>query len=1475
MPGVFRVNAHKISPSRPYLRLICFALTAPCLIVFSVAAAQVPQRTFSPVYSFEAERLLRTADQLAREGQWAEVIDLYLRVIQQHAGRVTALPKDDPQADPSGLTRLYVDARLHCQRRIAALPPDAIALYRNRTDPQAEAWFRRGGETQDPSWFRRIIEEAFCSSWGDDAALALADLAFREGRFSEALALFNRLLPADIAPPGTLVHPDPQVDRSQLAAKIILAKVALGRLTDQDLAAFRDAFPDAQGALAGRKGRLADLLADAIREDDLEPSAELDERWPTFAGSNARGDSAPTPVEAGSFLWRVKLEPAAVVRQYPPANARLGGMGRFAGEAASSPEPALPYFPIIVGDQIVLCDDASVTAYHLAPRANPESGQAAITPAQLLAWDQKLRTPFGDTPARTPISGTVRYSLSAAADRIFVRLGSLGSRGLGGTLIAIRNNRQVEGKRLWERAASDISLPREPGDNQNRFAAFEGAPIATDVSVFIALTETGTETGCYVACLDAESGATRWVRYLGNSNAPVDGFAFQAGASSTDVGHRLLASDGDTLFYLTHMGALAALDVQNGSIRWLATYPTRDRARSVNLKRAANPAIVQAGKVVIAPDDSAPVFAFEAATGRLLWKSQPLEQAVHLLGFAKGGIALTGDHVWLLDPDSGKVRATWPEVGAFDGYGRGLLAGDAIFWPTKTDIKVLDQTTGTPGGHPPIRLLQQFGTSGGNLAIGDGYLAIAQRDALVVFAGNARLIEQYQQEIAQNPQRALLHFRLGRVAEALGQYDLATQSFAAALSHAKPHEDVDGLPLPDEARARLFHLYMHQANTKAQARDWTAAAQAFEQAESAALTDRDRLAARIRLAEIHESNGSPARAVADLQNLLAQDNLRLQLVEIDPQRSLRAEVWIKQQLERLIQNHGRLLYADYDAKARALFDRGRDLADPRPLLAIAQVYPLADVLPRALLELARVYEKEKRWADAALAYKRLAALESAEPRLAALALLELARVYESQRLWAAASQTYQTARDRFGTIQIQDPAADLVGSVDALVASRAARLPAAASLMSGGEPAFAWPLQRQGESHWTSSARPLAPDGFLPAPDTPSLFLYESRKLRPVLDSEKSWHAPLEDDPHWLGFLAGRLLVGTPRRLLALDLESGAVAWKFPSLDPHQQPDLPGPFVSDNLPRDDRDPSRPTGRFHAFHLQGDRLICLQGDSALLALDGATGRPDWIHFPESGSINRHLLVSPERVVAQLQQPAALLVLDAATGRSIARFSQPDETDPWAHAPLPLDDDRLAVALQSQTVGVFSLAQGKMLWSYRDQPTLPRRGTPRILGDRSRLLVLYDGNDLVCLDPAQGQRLWNRRLGLEDISDADRAFALDARRFYSAIGGKLTALNLADGEPAWSKTLVGPSGGWNLLLEDQHILAYTDPARAPEGKLDHLVLLSARRDSGQIVQRLVIPGAFPTLALRLLPSGIELATAQAAWKLAPMDASAPNR
>ena len=68
------------------------------------------------------------------------------------------------------------------------------------------------------------------------------------------------------------------------------------------------------------------------------------------------------------------------------------------------------------------------------------------------------------------------------------------------------------------------------------------------------------------------------------------------------------------------------------------------------------------------------------------------------------------------------MKHVWPDGAERPGYGRGVLAGDSVLWPTRDKLYVFDQQTAQPR---KVVDLAARGASGGNLLVADGRLLIA------------------------------------------------------------------------------------------------------------------------------------------------------------------------------------------------------------------------------------------------------------------------------------------------------------------------------------------------------------------------------------------------------------------------------------------------------------------------------------------------------------------------------------------------------------------------------------------------------------------------------------------------------------------------------------------------------------------------------------------------------------------------------
>ncbi len=1433
--------------------------------------------------SHSADALLRSAENHVRAGDYAEAIGIYERISQLYGDKVVEI-----QSDAGGPeTRLSINARRESQRRIAALPPEARALYRARTDAQAELLYRQGLENRDRGALRRVVDQAFCSSWGDDALDLLGDLAFQSGQFTEALEAYEQLIPDRPLGGAGLVHPDPSIDRTRVEAKKLLCRAAIGEHspTTDELAAFARSHPAEITTFAGRRGPIASDLVAAVRDDHLGPPAQEDGRWPTFAGSFTRSRIAPGPIDVGSLQWRVSLTPVEISRNQ--FRQRSSGLN-------PSSDRLLAYHPIIIGDQVLVANDRGITAYDLNVRPGDPS-LAGVAHGEI-AWQTTPDQAIAQTASRV-ITGLPRYTLTAVGHRVYARLGppagsNLSFNRMGAPTpartpsLVVAVDRSSEGKLLWKSIATEIPLPKRPHNDKSPAAVFEGSPVADAHSVYVAVTDRVEMTASYVVCLDANTGDTRWIRYICEANANNDPIS-----PTFEIAHRLLTLAGSTLYYQTNLGALAALDTETGSVRWLATYPWAGRGgiggfngfgmmggggATPTQQRDLNPAIAHEGLVIIAPDETPRIFAFNSTTGELVWKSEVIPDEVklsHLLGVAKGQLIATGDRVHWFDVKTGQQTHVFPDKPQVaTGYGRGLLAGDRIYWPTKTEIHILDQASGLRAD-APIRLDQAYGVEGGNLAVGDGYLVVAQANSMVVFCQNSRLIERYRDEIARDPEDALNYFRLAQAAEATGRDDLALESLDLALPRARTSETIDGTPLVEATREHRCRLLMKLGEKAKLAKNWPEATRRYDEVGQTAPMDRERLAARLELAEIQLASGDWLGSVRTWQALLGDESLRALTVDApDGHRTVRAELLIIDRLNALLQAHGQELYAEFDAAANDLLTRGKARQEPRLLEDLGRHYPSARVVPEALQSLGALYDRLNRPADAARTYKRQLAIAT-DDATRARALWGLARAYEAQKLWVSARETYLQASARQPSIVLDDPP----GPLAAAVAARLGQSPFHKMGGDHGEPSVAVPLWRLWDHRWQGASKLITADGTPPSAESARIFLAQAGSIRPVdqRTGESRWSRDLQGDATWVGYLADRVIAATPSRIVALNLLDGTVDWQFNIADDAVARGDADPFPHE--PVDRAHDSLGAGSLAGFRLVGNRVFCLRGNQTLLAFDGDTGQIDWSYTTPTGRINPRLHIGTGRIALQLRDPNSVLILETPTGRRHAEFVRAD-AEKWLRDPISVDDDHIAVVVDRLSVALFNLDRGTSSWVFKESSQLPVNGPPRLFGDGNRLFVLQDGQELIRLDPITGAKLWARPLGSEDLSERPEAFAFGEDRVFIASEPSLSAIRINDGTTAWKRPLNGPAKGWAVVLTDRSVAAYPAPERMDKHEGATFPLLIRRRDDGDLIQRLQFPTSSADLAVRFSPRGVLIATSTAAWGLGDrpgMDDARPDR
>jgi outer membrane protein assembly factor BamB len=659
---------------------------------------------------------LERARALVENRRWDEAVETLRQVSEQSGDRVVAVTPG-----------YYVRLRDYCHRRLSALPPEALAVYREQVDAQARQWLEEGTARRDDARLRAVVDQFFCSSYADEALLRLGESALAKADYGAARGYWERLvdmppaavvedeyvalrndpkLPADLAAlldryyvhlPGSpsydlkdrkrivdpdllrlgaalrergvigarLAYPRPDVSPTDIFARLILASIFEGsrNFAEGGLRDFAAAYPDARGRLGGREVNYVEGLTALLAESRTWSRDPRSDDWPTFAGNPARNGAAADPIALGHVAW--VYDKLAQVEGHEQRPRRVADDRLF----------PLSFHPIVVGNQVYVHDGRAIHAL------------ALDTGAPLWVYDKIERiegTGFNDRFAGTrPVIGVPRYTLTAHRRRLLARTGdpvtsSNGEMGRNGISQIICLDLDREGSVVWR------TMPPEER------SSFEGTPLADDERVYVAVRKGGVRPQIHVACYDLDGGSEGrllWRRMVCSAESPGQG-------QMDEITHTLLTLVGDAVYVNTNLGAVAALDKYSGAIRWVATYP-RALANDVNVKnlqfhRDLNPCVFDRGTIYVAPSDSKHILAYESAGGQLWWQSDLGDSAVQLLGVVDDHLMASGDNLlWMNILRDGFVERAFPRESP-KGFGRGVLAGRQIFWPTRKEIFMFD-----------------------------------------------------------------------------------------------------------------------------------------------------------------------------------------------------------------------------------------------------------------------------------------------------------------------------------------------------------------------------------------------------------------------------------------------------------------------------------------------------------------------------------------------------------------------------------------------------------------------------------------------------------------------------------------------------------------------------------------------------------------------------------------------------------------
>lgn len=724
----------------------------------------------------EERAWLTHVDEFIADGQWQDAVEAMQRVMETRGDGLIALPGSTATAVADG--ELLVPLRVYGQMRIASWQqraPAALALYRQQVDDRAARLVRAARAAHDEGQLQQVVDELMLSGSGDEALLLLGEWALEAGDYARARACWEtihpslRVVPAagralgcaagsswwlalrgrDLTPlwPALeaalrqppdgplpwLAYPDSEIAVGAVRARLVLVSLLEGSYDRAALEAelLQRLDGDVVGQWGGRSGSYGQLVADLLDTARGWPVPPRPEGWTTFAGDPSRQGTVAAGVDVALRpVWRTPLP-----RQLDPQDRR----GRGRPRAAEAADGLLSYHVAVDNGVVYIAQPGAIRAVRLGdgqpawPTALPVGGAAGSTDT-LFAFASGRRDPLARLTARR---GMPRWTLTLDGGRLFARVGTAWVG--GGDQAAPRadeRSRLIGLDLATQKLLFDPILPGEVGWE------FESAPLVRDGRLYASLRRRNPSSAqVRVVCYAVETGRPVWQRDVarGETDAEV----------LVELPNCPLTWGDGLLFCNTNLGAVAALRAADGRLEWVYCYGrTAPRGAATaddrpQVVRELNPCLVERGILYVAPADTDRVLALDAVRGQPLWQTAPeaAAGAVQLLGVADGRLLAGGDQLQWIDTRSGRVVGQFPAsrsrlpgqgVPPPRGYGRGILAGDELLWPTRDRIYFFDARTGGQARQPLD--LAALGLQGGNLVINRHVLLIASADELVALA---------------------------------------------------------------------------------------------------------------------------------------------------------------------------------------------------------------------------------------------------------------------------------------------------------------------------------------------------------------------------------------------------------------------------------------------------------------------------------------------------------------------------------------------------------------------------------------------------------------------------------------------------------------------------------------------------------------------------------------------------------------------
>ncbi|MBE7464889.1 MAG: PQQ-binding-like beta-propeller repeat protein [Planctomycetes bacterium] len=1306
----------------------------------------------------EVKRLLKKARKAREAEDWPTCVRAYADILQKFPTTVYLYRwqgDGEEKARAWGLG-VYRSTAEKINEELASLPEGGRRVYLVMNDTAARGLLNEAQERLDERQAEQVAQSYFSSSLGDDALMWLGEVAYDRGAHRQALVRLQQIEK----------HPEPSVPKVAVLARLFLSQVGAG-LADQarsTLDRLRTAAQDPKhGVLrighAEGEAALADLAKRLqVEPEAVTPLAAEGSGLETYFGNAEHHRPVPAKSDIGVLKWSEPL----VRLLGAPAGTKDDGLQEiqsWQGEAHRV--RMLDHHLVARGGWFFICGE-QVVACHSVNNPNPDRPQFLYPPqGQAVA-------PAGQTNVRGQNRGALtQYPLfcTLGGEHLYVVQGPPEPVQMpqfwGGNQQPSKPNWIVcvgkkKGGTLGIESGS-LRWSLEPGTDPDfringkedqewlKGIRFCSSPTYADGSLYVlANGGTGASKESWGICLDAGSGRILW-KTLICSGAQ----AFFGGPVQPAPGLPVAVAGG-SVYCVTNLGAVAALDAATGQVRWIRVYDrvaTADQnMRGMQMSNAQdfwgpNPPLMVDDVLVVTPQDSMFMYGLDPQTGRRVWQTERVsdaglgapgdaERLKHILGVANGRLIVSGRDVLFIEAKGGRREVRVPLRDTYELVGRGCVTSDEAYVSTDQGILRINAKLHPESGKPIGKLVSihkwkdggKDNVEAGNLFIAGDVLFSISSTHVNAFFVLEEVEKKIEARIQAEPNDLSHYLELGDVRMRGEAYEKAIAAFNAGLEAAVKQEgDPKVKTLATELKARKFEAY-HAAGEKLMSQQQPDPKLAYDMYDAAlknAQTPDQPVRALWRMAEARLALDDAPAAVLLFHRLLTEYGDTV--YGFGAASASKASVYAQRRIGQ-IKEETPVAVAELEKLARQAFDQALQTQGVEALEKVARQFPNSEAYGDTLMALAERHTKAGQ-SDKARTYYRRYLVGFREGARATEAQARLALAYESAEMLGAARSTLRKlAKEPWAAkeLKLDGQAAQPAGTwAQARLTQPQFAKPASTSLRDAGQGQLKemWSLQAG------NNVVPLLPRGSIPSSQGRLIFcIEEGNKLiaRDGQTGQDAWK-PAPTVPGGFNraqqhcfWSDGLLIVAGKAEVAALDAQkNGAEAWRY-KLFPNEETgggDLAGFAVADQ-----------------------RVVLAQRGGRVTVLEANTGQEMWhLNTGPAAILDPPALGDGYVAIGRANvKPALIPVLDLETG--LRRFElKLDEN--LVQPPVALGET-IFTAASDHKVRAYDANSGKLLWEYAVEQEIVE-----LYANYDLLVAARKDLMLVALDPnaTQGDKL----------------------------------------------------------------------------------------------------------------------------------------